>query len=430
MNIDKSRSYFNKAQTVIPGGVNSPVRACKSVGCDPIFVKKALGSKIIDVDNNEFIDFVCSWGPMILGHNHPKIVAAIKEALANGTSFGAPTPLEIDLAEQVINAFPSMDKVRFVSSGTEATMSAIRLARGYTGKKVVVKFDGCYHGHADSFLVQAGSGLITLGIPGSPGVPDDIVKNTISIPYNDFETLEETLSDQSLEIACVIIEPVAGNMGVVPPAEGFLQKLRELTEQNNIVLIFDEVITGFRLALGGAQSRFGITPDITCLGKIIGGGLPVGAYGGKKELMAQIAPEGPVYQAGTLSGNPLAMAAGVATVKALSEPGFYDRLEEKADSFAADLKTLAEKYLPGETTLNRVGSMMTTFFTEGPVVDFKSAMGSNTERYGQFFREMLTNGIWIAPSQFEAAFISDAQSKKDLAQALEMTEWSFKKIKK
>jgi glutamate-1-semialdehyde 2,1-aminomutase len=430
MNIDKSRSYFNKAQTVIPGGVNSPVRACKSVGCDPIFVKKALGSKIIDVDNNEFIDFVCSWGPMILGHNHPKIVAAIKEALANGTSFGAPTPLEIDLAEQVINAFPSMDKVRFVSSGTEATMSAIRLARGYTGKKVVVKFDGCYHGHADSFLVQAGSGVITLGIPGSPGVPDDIVKNTISIPYNDFETLEKTLSDQSLEIACVIIEPVAGNMGVVPPAEGFLQKLRELTEQNNIVLIFDEVITGFRLALGGAQSRFGITPDITCLGKIIGGGLPVGAYGGKKELMAQIAPEGPVYQAGTLSGNPLAMAAGVATVKALSEPGFYDRLEEKADSFAANLKTLAEKYLPGETTLNRVGSMMTTFFTEGPVVDFKSAMGSNTERYGQFFREMLTNGIWIAPSQFEAAFISDAQSKKDLAQALEMTEWSFKKIKK
>ena len=430
MNIDKSRSYFTKAQNVIPGGVNSPVRACKSVGCDPIFVKKALGSKIIDVDNNEFIDFVCSWGPMILGHNHPKIVAAIKEALDNGTSFGAPTPLEIDLAEQVINAFPSMDKVRFVSSGTEATMSAIRLARGYTGKKVVVKFDGCYHGHADSFLVQAGSGVITLGIPGSPGVPDDIVKNTISIPYNDFETLEKTLSDQSLEIACVIIEPVAGNMGVVPPAEGFLQKLRELTEQNNIVLIFDEVITGFRLALGGAQSRFGITPDITCLGKIIGGGLPVGAYGGKKELMAQIAPEGPVYQAGTLSGNPLAMAAGVATVKALSEPGFYDRLEEKADSFATDLKTLAEKYLPGETTLNRVGSMMTTFFTEGPVVDFKSAMGSNTERYGQFFREMLTNGIWIAPSQFEAAFISDAQSEKDLAQALEMTEWSFKKIKK
>jgi len=427
---DKSKTYFMKAQNVIPGGVNSPVRACKSVGCDPLFVQKAAGAKIIDVDGNEFIDFVCSWGPMILGHNHPMVVAAIEEALANGTSYGAPTPLEIELAEMVTGAFPSMDKVRFVSSGTEATMSAIRLARGYTGKKVVVKFDGCYHGHADSFLVQAGSGVITLGIPGSPGVPDDIVKNTISIPYNDFETLEKTLSDESLEIACVIIEPVAGNMGVVPPTEGFLQKLRELTSKYNIVLIFDEVITGFRLALGGAQSRFNIAPDITCLGKIIGGGLPVGAYGGKKELMAQIAPDGPVYQAGTLSGNPLAMAAGVATLKALSEPGFYDRLEQKAESFAMELEKLANKYLPGETTLNRVGSMMTNFFTPGPVVDFKSAMKSDTERYGKFFREMLAGGIWLAPSQFEAAFISAAQSEKDLAQALEMTESSFKKIKK
>ena len=430
MNIDNSKSYFKKAQAVIPGGVNSPVRACKSVGCDPLFVKKALGSKIIDVDNNEFIDFVCSWGPMILGHNHSKVVAAIEQALENGTSYGAPTPMEIELAELVINAYPAMDKVRFVSSGTEATMSAIRLARGYTGKKVVVKFDGCYHGHADSFLVQAGSGVITLGIPGSPGVPDDIVKNTISIPYNDFETLEKTLADESLEIACVIIEAVAGNMGVVPPAEGFLQKLRELTAQHNIVLIFDEVITGFRLALGGAQSRFGIAPDMTCLGKIIGGGLPVGAYGGKNEIMSQIAPEGPVYQAGTLSGNPLAMAAGVATLQTLSEPGFYDRLEEKAESFAAELQNLAGKYLPGETILNRVGSMMTTFFNKGPVVDFKSAMGSDTERYGLFFREMLLSGIWLAPSQFEAAFISAAHSKEDLAEALEMTESSFKKIKK
>lgn len=430
MNIDKSKSYFKKAQELIPGGVNSPVRACKSVGCDPLFVKKAFGSKIIDVDNNEFIDFVCSWGPMILGHNHPKIVAAIEQALANGTSYGAPTPLEIELAEMVINAFPAMDKVRFVSSGTEATMSAIRLARGYTGKKVVVKFDGCYHGHADSFLVQAGSGVITLGIPGSPGVPDDIVKNTISIPYNDFETLEKTLADDSLDIACVIIEAVAGNMGVVPPAAGFLQKLRELTTQQNIILIFDEVITGFRLALGGAQSRFGISPDMTCLGKIIGGGLPVGAYGGKNEIMSQIAPEGPIYQAGTLSGNPLAMAAGVATLQALSEPGFYDRLETKAEAFAAELQKLADKYLAGETTLNRVGSMMTTFFNRGSVVDFKSAMRSDTERYGQFFREMLQSGIWLAPSQFEAAFISAAHSPEDLAQALEMTESSFKKIRK
>jgi glutamate-1-semialdehyde 2,1-aminomutase len=430
MKIENSRSFFNKAQKVIPGGVNSPVRACKSVGCDPLFVKKALGSKIIDVDNNEFIDFVCSWGPMILGHNHPKVVSAIQQALENGTSYGAPTPLEIELAEMVISAYPAMDMVRFVSSGTEATMSAIRLARGYTGKKVVVKFDGCYHGHADSFLVQAGSGVITLGIPGSPGVPDDIVKNTVSIPYNDFETLEKTLTDKSLEIACVIIEPVAGNMGVVPPAEGFLKKLRELTAQHNIVLIFDEVINGFRLALGGAQSRYSIAPDMTCLGKIIGGGLPVGAYGGKKEIMSQIAPEGPVYQAGTLSGNPLAMAAGIATLQLLGEPGFYDRLETKADSFAGELQMLADKYLPGETTLNRVGSMMTTFFTEGPVLDFKSAMMSDTERYGRFFREMLMSGIWLAPSQFEAAFISDAHSQEDLAQALEMTESSFKKIKK
>lgn len=426
----KSKEYFLKAQNVIPGGVNSPVRACKSVGCEPLFVKKASGARITDVDNNEFIDFVCSWGPMILGHNHPKVVAAIEEALANGTSYGAPTPSEIELAEMVIKAFPSMDKVRFVSSGTEATMSAIRLARGYTGKKVVVKFDGCYHGHADSFLVQAGSGVITLGIPGSPGVPDDIVKNTISIPYNDFATLEKTLSDAALDIACVIIEPVAGNMGVIEPAAGFLQKLRELTSKNNIVLIFDEVITGFRLALGGAQSRFNIVPDMTCLGKIIGGGLPVGAYGGKKEIMEQIAPEGPVYQAGTLSGNPLAMAAGVATLQTLSEPGFYDRLERKAAAFAAELQKLADTYLPGETTLNRVGSMMTNFFNPGPVVDFKSAMKSDTELYGRFFREMLAGGIWLAPSQFEAAFISDAQSEKDLAQALEMTESSFKKIKK
>ena len=430
MNIENSRSFFNRAEELIPGGVNSPVRACKSVGCDPLFVKKAHGSKIIDVDNNEFIDFVCSWGPMILGHNHPKVVTAIQRALENGTSYGAPTPLEIELAEMVISAFPAMDKVRFVSSGTEATMSAIRLARGYTGKKVVVKFDGCYHGHADSFLVQAGSGVITLGIPGSPGVPDDIVKNTLSIPYNDFETLEKTLTDESLEIACVIIEPVAGNMGVVPPAEGFLQKLRELTTQHNIILIFDEVINGFRLALGGAQSRFNIAPDMTCLGKIIGGGLPVGAYGGKKEIMSQIAPEGPVYQAGTLSGNPLAMAAGIATLQVLGEPGFYDRLETKAESFAGELQMLADKYLPGETTLNRVGSMMTNFFNEGPVVDFKSAMKSDTERYGLFFREMLMSGIWLAPSQFEAAFISDAHSQEDLAQALEMTESSFKKIKK
>lgn len=427
MNIDKSRSLFKKAQRFIPGGVNSPVRACKSVGCDPLFIKRAAGSKIYDVDDNEFVDFVCSWGPMILGHNHPPVVEAIRGALANGTSYGAPTPMEVELAELVIEALPSVELVRFVSSGTEATMSAIRLARGYTGKKVVVKFDGCYHGHADSFLVKAGSGVITLGIPGSPGVPEDIVKNTVSIPYNNSEILEKTLRDETLEIACVIIEPVAGNMGVVPPADSFMKKLRSLTSELGIVLIFDEVITGFRLSFGGAQKVMGITPDLTCLGKIIGGGLPVGAYGGKKEIMAMIAPDGPVYQAGTLSGNPLAMAAGYATLQALRAPNFYEKLEAKAAAFANELAGLAQKYSL-DITLNRVGSMMTGFFTSGPVVDFESAMKSDTEKYGRHYREMLAGGIYLAPSQFEAAFISAAHSPTDLEKTLEMTECSFKKM--
>lgn len=428
MKTDQSKLLFEKAQQLIPGGVNSPVRACKSVGCDPLFVKRAGGARVYDADGNEFIDFVCSWGPMILGHNHPAVVEAITKTLQDGTSFGAPCPLEIELAELVINALPSVEKVRFVSSGTEATMSAIRLARGYTGRKVVVKFDGCYHGHADSFLVKAGSGVITLGIPGSPGVPEDIVKNTVSIPYNNLDVLEKTLRDGNLDIACVIIEPVAGNMGVVAPAPGFLARLRELTAELGIVLIFDEVITGLRLALGGAQEYFNVMPDLTCLGKIIGGGLPVGAYGGKKEIMDLVAPVGPVYQAGTLSGNPLAMAAGAATMRELAKPGFYAALEEKAARFARELVTLAEKYLPGQTTLNRVGSMMTPFFCAGPVVDFESAMRADAGRYGQHFRQMLSQGVWLAPSQFEAAFISAAQTEADLALALEKTEWSFKKL--
>jgi glutamate-1-semialdehyde 2,1-aminomutase len=428
MKTELSQALFHKAQQLIPGGVNSPVRACKSVGCDPLFVKRASGARIHDVDGNEFIDFVCSWGPMILGHNHPAVVAAIESTLRDGTSFGAPCPLEIELAELVIQAVPSVEKVRFVSSGTEATMSAVRLARGYTGRNVVVKFDGCYHGHADSFLVKAGSGVITLGIPGSPGVPDDIVKNTISIPYNNLEVLEKTLRDKASDIACVIVEPVAGNMGVVPPAPGFLEQLRALTSELGILLIFDEVITGLRLALGGAQEYYGIMPDLTCLGKIIGGGLPVGAYGGKREIMDAISPVGPVYQAGTLSGNPLAMAAGAATIRELARPGFHANLEEKSAGFARELTALAEKYLPGQTTLNRVGSMMTAFFTSGPVVDFETAMRADTDRYGRHFRQMLGQGVWLAPSQFEAAFISAAQSEADLALALEKTEWSFKKI--
>jgi glutamate-1-semialdehyde 2,1-aminomutase len=427
MKTDASQTLFARAQISIPGGVSSPVRACKSVGCDPVFIERAAGSKVYDADGNEYVDFVCSWGPMILGHNYPKVVTAIEKALGNGTSFGAPTPLEVELAELVCEALPSVEKVRFVNSGTEATMSAIRVARGYTGKNVVVKFDGCYHGHADAFLVKAGSGVVTLGIPGSPGVPNDVVKNTISIPYNDFETLEKTLTDDSLDIACVIIEPVAANMGVIAPAPGFLEKLREITKAQGIVLIFDEVITGFRLSLGGAQAKFNVMPDMTCMGKIIGGGLPVGAYGGKKEIMDMVSPVGPVYQAGTLSGNPLAMAAGIATMQAMAEPGFYDRLDAKAASYATSLEGLAQKYNMG-TTLNRVGSVMTTFFTEGPVTDFDSAMKSDTDKFGTFYRSMLEQGIYLAPSQFEAAFISDAISDADLALALEKTESSFRKM--
>ncbi len=427
MNTSHSDALFSQAGQVIPGGVNSPVRACKSVGCDPLFVASAQGATVTDVDGNEFIDFVGSWGPMILGHGHPDVLKAICDTAASGTSFGAPSPLEVELAELVCESVPSLEKVRFVSSGTEATMSAARLARGYTGRNMVIKFDGCYHGHADSFLVKAGSGVITLGIPGSPGVPDDIVKNTLSIPYNNSEVLEKTLRDEKLDIACVIVEPVAGNMGVVVPELEFLQKLRQLTTELDIVLIFDEVITGFRLALGGAQERFNITPDLTCLGKIIGGGLPVGAYGGKREIMDQIAPDGPVYQAGTLSGNPLAMAAGLAMLKVVRQPGFYQELEEKADDYVLKLSKIAAD-APIPTVLNRIGSMMTCFFTSEPVTDFTSAMKADTDRYGKHFRQMLASGIWLAPSQFEAAFISSAHERIHLEKALKMTESSFSKL--
>ena len=427
MKTDRSAKLFAQAKARIPGGVNSPVRACRSVGCDPLFVKRASGCLITDVDDNQFIDFVCSWGPMIIGHAHPAVVEAIHRATLDGTSYGAPSPLEVELAEMVCDAVPSIEKVRFVNSGTEATMSAIRLARGYTGRDVVVKFDGCYHGHADSFLVKAGSGLLTLGIPGSPGVPEDIVKNTLSIPYNNEETLERTLRDEKLKIACVIVEPVAGNMGVVLPKVSFLAKLRQLTEELGIVLIFDEVITGFRLALGGAQERFGVKPDLTCLGKIIGGGLPVGAYGGKREIMDLIAPDGPIYQAGTLSGNPLAMAAGIATLNVVKAQGFYPALEEKSAWFGAELVQIGQR-ASVPVTLNRIGSMMTCFFSPGPVTDFDCAMQADTKLYGQHYRQMLDQGIWLAPSQFEAAFISAAHDRSHLEKALEMTESSFKKL--
>jgi glutamate-1-semialdehyde 2,1-aminomutase len=427
MKTDRSAQLFTQAKTLIPGGVNSPVRACRSVGCDPLFVRKASGCMITDVDGNEFIDMVSSWGPMILGHAHPEVVEAIRRTAMDGTSFGAPSPLEVELAARVCEAVPSIELVRFVNSGTEATMSAIRLARGYTGRKLVVKFDGCYHGHADSFLVKAGSGVITLGIPGSPGVPDDIVKNTLSIPYNNMEVLEQTLREASLDIACVIVEPVAGNMGVVVPKRDFLLKLRALTRELGIVLIFDEVITGFRLALGGAQERFGIQPDLTCLGKIIGGGLPVGAYGGRREIMELIAPDGPVYQAGTLSGNPLAMAAGLAMLEVVKRPGFYADLEKKSAWFGAEMEKIVDAS-PVPAVLNRIGSMMTCFFTSDPVTDFTSALRADTAVYGRHYRQMLAGGVWLAPSQFEAAFLSVAHDQEHLEKVLTMTESSFKKL--
>jgi glutamate-1-semialdehyde 2,1-aminomutase len=427
MKNERSRQLFERARKVIPGGVNSPVRACKSVGWDPVFISHGKGCTVVDVDGNEYVDFVASWGPMILGHAHPEVLEALSDAAVHGTSFGAPTELEVELAELVCDSVPSLEKIRFVNSGTEATMSAIRLARGYTGRDMVIKFDGCYHGHADSFLVKAGSGVITLGIPGSPGVPEDIVRNTLSIPYNNVETLTRTLRERADEIACVIVEPVAGNMGVVVPDMDFLRTLRSLTEELGIVLIFDEVITGFRLALGGAQERFGIMPDLTCLGKIIGGGLPVGAYGGRAEIMDRIAPDGPVYQAGTLSGNPLAMAAGLAMLKVVRRDGFYRELEEKSDWFAGELAAIAAA--SGlDTVLNRIGSMMTCFFTPDPVRDFDSAMLADTDLYGRHFRQMLASGVWLAPSQFEAAFISAAHDRISMQKALDATESSFKKL--
>ncbi len=424
-----SSNFFTMAKDVIPGGVNSPVRACMSVGCDPVFIEKAEECYLYDPDGNSYIDYVCSWGPMILGHGHPHMVSAVSEALAQGTSFGAPTWREVALANKIVDMLPSIEMVRLVNSGTEATMSAIRLARGYTGRKKILKFDGCYHGHADSFLVKAGSGVATLGIPGSPGVPEEIVSNTISIPFNNRSALEKAIEQEADQLAAVIMEPVPANMGVILPDEGFLEFVREKTSKNNILLIFDEVITGFRLAPGGAQEYFGIMPDITCLGKIIGGGLPVGAYGGKKEIMEQIAPSGPVYQAGTLSGNPLATAAGIATLEVLERPGFYESLKEKADYLAEGMKKLATD--SGIPCVNqRIGSMMTTFFgQQEPVKNFQDAMKSDTDMYAAFYRNMLSEGIWLAPSQFEAAFVSLAHNWDALDFTLDAAESAFTRLK-
>jgi glutamate-1-semialdehyde 2,1-aminomutase len=408
---------FAEAKQFIPGGVNSPARAYSAVDNDPLFIKKGQGSKIYDEDDNQYIDYVGSWGPMILGYNHPSVIAGLKQQLLNGTSFGAPTKVETKLAKLVVEAVASVDKVRMVNSGTEATMSAIRLARGYTGRDKIVKMKGCYHGHGDSLLVEAGSGLTTLGIPGSPGVPASIADETIVVPYNDLETLELVFAEYSSQIAGVILEPVTGNMGVIEPQAGYLEGLRELTEEHSSLLIFDEVMTGFRLDYGGAQSKYDVMPDLTTFGKIIGGGLPVGAYGGREEIMDYIAPDGPVYQAGTLSGNPLAMVAGIKTLEQLKDSNTYQLLEEKATKLVAGFRSnIAELEIPA--TVSRVGSMISLFFTDQTVSDYNTVQTCDTDLFAIYFNKMLEEGIYLPPSQFEANFISLAHDGTDIEQTI------------
>ena len=423
----KSRSLFEQAVKVTPGGVNSPVRACKSVGCEPLFIDSADGCMVYDADGNRYIDYVGSWGPMILGHRHPAVLNAIASTMKRGTSFGAPTDLEIELAEMVVAAVPSMEMVRFVNSGTEATMSAIRLARGVTGRDLIVKFDGCYHGHADTLLVEAGSGVATLGIPGSPGVPECFAEKTLSLPYNDIAQISRVMQEKGPDVACVIVEPVAGNMGLVPPAQGFLEALRKLTQETGSLLIFDEVITGFRVAYGGAQERYNIMPDLTTLGKIIGGGMPVGAYGGRGEIMSRIAPEGPVYQAGTLSGNPLAMSAGIAMLKELKQVGFYESLEQRAESLAQGFRAAIEKTgVPAQ--VDRVASILGLFFTRQPVKNIEDAKTSNLEMFSAYYAGMREQGIYLAPSQFESMFISAAHEREHIEKTIDVAEKVFKSL--
>ena len=420
---NKSARLYARALELMPGGVNSPVRAFRGVGGTPLFIKNAAGAFITDADGRQFIDYVGSWGPMILGHADAEIVEALARVAAQGTSFGAPNELEIELAEEIIAAVPSIEMVRMVNSGTEATMSAIRLARGATGRDKLVKFEGCYHGHADSLLVKAGSGVATLGLPDSPGVPASLAQHTITVPFNDTEALENSFETHA-GIAAVIIEPVAGNMGVVPPQKDFLKRVRELTARHGALLIFDEVMTGFRVARGGAQELYGVTPDITCLGKIIGGGLPVGAYGGSRELMRNIAPVGSIYQAGTLSGNPLAMVAGLLTLRRLGDPAVYQDLEHRSTKLCDGLSKAARD-AGLKTVTNRVGSMWTSFFTEQPVLDWTTANTSNRDLYGRFFHAMLDNGVYLAPSQFEAAFVSLAHTDDIIDQTIEAAKKAF-----
>jgi len=422
----KSEQLFANAIDLIPGGVNSPVRAFRGVGGTPLFIKSAKGAKITDVDGNSYIDYVGSWGPMILGHADDEVIAALQAVTADGTSFGAPTELEVQLAQEVIDAVPSIEMVRMVSSGTEATMSAIRLARGVTGRDRIVKFEGCYHGHGDSLLVKAGSGVATLGLPDSPGVPSGLAENTITLPFNDVEALEQAFAKHA-DISAVIIEPVVGNMGCVPPREGYLQTVRALTRKHGALLIFDEVMTGFRLARGGAQELYGINPDITTLGKIIGGGLPVGAYGASREIMNHIAPAGPVYQAGTLSGNPLSMTAGLVTLRRLRDKTIYGRLENTSRRLCDGLSAAAKD--AGRATLtNRVGSMWTSFFTTEPVIDWNTANRCNRETYGRFFHAMLREGVYLAPSQFEAAFVSLSHTNEVIEATIDAARRAFARI--
>jgi len=428
MKKEKSKQLFEEAKKYIPGGVNSPVRAFKSVGGDPLFIAKGLGSKFWDVDGNEYIDYIGSWGPHLFGHNPPFIIDALKSAIENGTSFGAPTELEVEMAKLITELVPSVEMVRMVNSGTEATMSAVRAARGYTGKEKFIKFEGCYHGHADYFLIKAGSGALTLGVPTSPGVTKGNAADTLLADYNDIASIKKLISSNKNEIAAVIIEPIAGNMGVVKVKDKFIKELRAICDEEKIVLIFDEVMTGFRVATGGAQEILGIKPDLSTFGKIIGGGLPVGAFGGKKEIMEKIAPSGPVYQAGTLSGNPVAMAAGYAALKHIKDnPGVYNELEEKSayleKGFKENLKVVGKNY-----AMNRVGSMMCMFFTEVVVDNFKSAVKSDTNLYGKYFHEMLKRGIYLAPAQFEALFVSIAHTKEDLDKTIRAHKESLERM--
>ena len=427
MEYTNSKRLFEEACELIPGGVNSPVRAFKAVGDYPVFIERGEGAYLYDVDGNKYVDYICSWGPLLLGHQPEAVSKAVMEALTKGSTYGAPTGIEVEMAKKIVDAVPSVEMVRMVSSGTEATMSALRLARGYTGRNKIVKFEGCYHGHADHLLIKAGSGALTFGVPSSPGVPESIASETLTAQYNDIDSVKALFAQYPDQIAAVIVEPIAGNMGLVLPKEGFLEGLREVTAEHGALLIFDEVISGFRASFGGAQKVYNIMPDLTCMGKIIGGGLPVGAYGGKKEIMMHVAPVGPVYQAGTLSGNPLAMAAGMAILDELAKPGVYEAIEAKTKKLVQGLQAAADK-AGVKIALNQSASLFTIFFTETPVDSYKAAMTSNTEQFKVFFQAMLGQGFYLPPSQFECWFVSQAHSDEDIENTIKAAEIAFQAV--